>query len=562
MLVALVVLSFFVAINNLHGPSKRTSDSAKPLYVGIETGWNSNVSDCKALIDKVKDYTNLFIIASPLIVSNETLLNQTCDYAYSAGMYFTVYFQSLTMSDTQNGTIPPFTPSTWFGLAKERYGDKLLGMYFYDEAGGVQLDRDNDQNVLYPSNLAKPPQSYSDYANRFYWLWTHENPNGSIPQVANFTHSLHSTVLTSDYALYWFDYQVGYDTVLAQFGWNNSRQLQISLLRGAAASYNKDWGAMITWTYTQPPYLESDVQLYEDMILAYNSGAKYIAIYDSSQNFTSSTLTDHHFNALKEFWSYVQHNPDKQGSLNADTALVLPKDYGFGFRSPTDSVWRYRQADNWTKKMYSDVTGLLDQYNSSLDIVYGDQEFQNLIQSMYSKVLHWPKNFETNASYPVINVNNGLGYSSIQEAISSYATYAEDTISVKPGTYKENIVITKPVSLISQNKNNTIIDGSRNGTTLTIASDNVTVSGFTIQNGSNLSGTMGAGILLDSAHNCKVINNNVTNNYEGIVLDNSSDNVLKGNSIYHNTYNLVLQNSSPNDVDASNIVDGKPYTNE
>ena len=59
---------------------------------------------------------------------------------------------------------------------------------------------------------------------------------------------------TSDYALYWFDYKAGYDTVFTEFGWNNSRQMDIALCRGAATVKGKDWGAIITWTYDQPPY--------------------------------------------------------------------------------------------------------------------------------------------------------------------------------------------------------------------------------------------------------------------------------------------------------------------
>ena len=121
----------------MHVPAKQTSDSSKPLFVGIETGWDSNISDCKELIDKVKSYTNLFIIASPLIVSNEAFLNETCDYAYKAGMYFMPgYYQ-----DIYNGTILGYTPASWFTTAKERYGDKLLGIYFYDEPAGSQFHR-------------------------------------------------------------------------------------------------------------------------------------------------------------------------------------------------------------------------------------------------------------------------------------------------------------------------------------------------------------------------------------------------------------------------------------
>ena len=135
--------------------------------------------------------------------------------------------------------------------------------------------------------------------------------------------------------------------------------------------------------------------------------------------------------------------------------------------------------------MYSDIMGVVDEYNSSVDIVYSDPQFQQSIQGKYSQILDWPKDFQTTTNFPVINVNNGLGYNSIQEAVSSYATYPGDTILVKPGTYKENIVITRPIVLLSQNNSSTIIDGTENGTALTIASSNVTVSGFTVENGGN-----------------------------------------------------------------------------
>ncbi len=74
--------------------------------------------------------------------------------------------------------------------------------------------------------------------------------------------------ITSDYALYWFDYKAGYDLVLSEFGWNHSRMLNVALSRSAAKMHNNDWGAIITWTYREPPYLESADELYYDMILA------------------------------------------------------------------------------------------------------------------------------------------------------------------------------------------------------------------------------------------------------------------------------------------------------
>ena len=573
LLVVLIIATFFVALEIFCISVNQTSNSSGPFLLGIEIGWNSTVEECEALIDKVKNYTNLLIIASPLIISNEALLNQTCDYAFNAGMYFMpVYFQDFNY-DTGIG----YTPSIWFTTAKERYGNYLLGLYYYDEPGGSQLDM---TEIIPNPVLTSPPKSYLDYSNYYFWLWTHGA--GGVKATAESMRNSGSSLFTSDYALYWFDYELGYDTVLAQFGWNNTRQLEISLIRGAANVQNKHWGAIITWTYNQSPYLESGAQMYDDMVLAYNSGANYVAVYDSSQDYANSTLTQDHFKALENFWSYVQHNPSKHGDIKADKVVVLPQEYGFGLRSPNDSVWQYHQVDSWTQKMYKDVTNLINQYNSSIDIVYSDQEFTNLIQSKYNKILYWPNDFGTNMNFQITNIDNGLGYNSIQDAISSFATYQGATVLVMPGTYQENIVITKPVLLISQNEDATIRDNMLNTPLLTIVSDNVTVTGFTIQNGGNYSIGAGGGILLDNAHNCSLIkntviysfngifinnssrnlikNNFIQNNYYGIVVQHSSENTFRGNNLNNNTYNLVLQNGLQNDIDPSNIVNGKPYT--
>src|SRR5208283_4511951 len=115
---------------------------------------------------------------------------------------------------------------------------------------------------------------------------------GGLTETSSFFRSVNSSLFTSDYGLYWFDDELGYNTVLAQFGWNNSRPLQVSLVRGAAEAQNKSWGAIITWTYDQAPYLETPSQMYNDMVLAYNSGASYVAIYDSSKNYVNTTLTN------------------------------------------------------------------------------------------------------------------------------------------------------------------------------------------------------------------------------------------------------------------------------
>ena len=181
-----------------------------------------------------------------------------------------------------------------------------------------------------------------------------------------------------------------------------------------------------------------------------------------------------------------------------------------------------------------------------MDIVYSDPQFQNSIQAKYYKILYWPRDFQTNNTYQVTNINNGLGYNSIQASIAAFATYQGATISVRSGTYQENIVITKPVSLISQDKDAAVTGNILNNNLLTIVSDNVTVTGFTLQNSGNFSSGAGGGILLDSVQNCSLTRNTVTNSYNGILINNSSNNLFKNNIIENNYFGIVLNNSSEN----------------
>jgi hypothetical protein len=80
--------------------------------------------------------------------------------------------------------------------------------------------------------------------------------------------------------LYWFDYRSGYDTILVEVGWNNTLAQEIALVRGAANFQLNDWGIIITWKNTQPPYLDSGDAIYEKMRTSYAAGAKYITIFN------------------------------------------------------------------------------------------------------------------------------------------------------------------------------------------------------------------------------------------------------------------------------------------
>ena len=370
LLIASIILSYgFLGV-------EPANEEPQNLFVGIDVAYE-NMIEIKTLIDKVSPYTNLFVIGctgitnvyvrentTRRIVENFTALNETCQYLYDKGLNFMVF------RDTG------LRNSTWSEIAKKTWGDHFLGYYAFDELGGYQLDNHEYKLVLQAEN-------YSDAATSFVNM-THWYLN----RFMRFRNVTEFNLYTSDYGLYWFDYKAGYDAVFAQFGWNYSRQLNIAQCRGAANMHGKDWGAIITWTYTNPPYLESGEELYDDMVLAYENGAKYIILFDSNEGWTQSVLKQEHLDALKQFWEYSQAHPRTSLKLDERVAYVLPKDYGYGFRGPNDKIWGFWEADNLTSKVCSDLSNLFADYGKTLDIIYDDRLYTNNTYG-YSVLIFW-----------------------------------------------------------------------------------------------------------------------------------------------------------------------------
>jgi hypothetical protein len=194
------------------------------------------------------------------------------------------------------------------------------------------------------------------------------------------------TTFTADYALYWFDYKAGYDVIFAEFGWNFSRQLHVALCTGAAKAQNKEWGAIVTWTYRKPPYIEDAEQLYRDLVLAYNNGAKYIIVFNYPTNVTEfGVLTRKHLNSIRNFWNYVSVFP--QSKQASKTAYVLPEDYGYGFRGPDDQIWGLWDPDELSSKVWNDANSLLASFSAKLDLIYEIVEPSEALQ--YEKLIFW-----------------------------------------------------------------------------------------------------------------------------------------------------------------------------
>jgi hypothetical protein len=410
-----------------------TDPSNEEFFFGVTFGGNTT-SEAKLLIDKVKGYTNLLVINSWDIVArpDETELNEICEYAVEANMNFMVYFSFIFWNYTgQYGTynssswdnygVSPWHIS-WLNAARERWKNKFLGVYLYDEPGGKQIDKGywggnmmtfSGRNIT--SYYAEGVANYSDAANRFVrgisrsGSWQHVT-NTSIPDSVN----SRMTLFTSDYALYWFDYLAGYDAVFAELGWSHNQTEHIALCRGAANVQEKDWGAIITWASNDPPYLASGTEMLQDMNTAYYSGAKYLIVFNYPQINPYGALTEEHFTAMKTFWANIHSSPrNVLEKMGGQVALVLPKDYGWGMRDGNDNIWGFWPPDDLTPLIGKKIAVLLDRYGLKLDIIYDDPQFD--YAEKYSKIYFW---------------NSTIVFSTISCEVSSSSITIGDSITV------------------------------------------------------------------------------------------------------------------------------------
>ncbi len=459
-----------------------TSLNKKPFYVGVTFGGNT-VEEAKVLIDKVKGYTNLFVIQSGALMSNWSAMEQICDYAVNNNLDLIVYYGS---GGTQN------TYKTFLDVAPQRWGSHLLGVYYNDEQGGKMIDYGNsfydnktggwieahpngplgqsindessgieysyqlisweeisiyrsqtfpdhsqiaNTTIYFPNgtvtlsktNLSVQGEWFSSGTIWYYPNGTVHDVNGTLvtdagdrfqfdsyeevynqrplqthAEAANFFVGGEQNVLsairnisdvrlfTSDYALYWFDYLAGYDTVFAQLGWNNTVAQEIGLVRGAANLQGKDWGTIITWKYTHSPYLASGDEIYQQMKASYECGAEYVLLFNYASDMTGpyGTLQEEHFQALERFWNdVVQNNGVVHGGIKAEAALVLPADYGWGMRTPYDTIWGLWQPDGNSGQVWTQLQDKLEQYGQKLDIVYDDPAFP--VSGKYGQICYW-----------------------------------------------------------------------------------------------------------------------------------------------------------------------------
>lgn len=151
-------------------------------------------------------------------------------------------------------------------------------------------------------------------------------------------------------------------------------------------------------------------------------------------------------------------------------------------------------------------------------------------------------------------------FTSIQAAVS--AAQAGDTISVQAGTYNENLVLDKSLTL--EGLGNPLVHGAGHDSTIIVIADHCTIKGFVIEHcGSDLQ-REDSGLLLKSNFN-RIANNELRDILYGIYLLKSRGNTIQNNFIRGRAElevgsrgaGLHLWNSSDNTITGNTITEAR-----
>lgn len=160
-------------------------------------------------------------------------------------------------------------------------------------------------------------------------------------------------------------------------------------------------------------------------------------------------------------------------------------------------------------------------------------------------------------SVPVYNLNSGAGYEKIQETINANETTDGNTLFIKTGTYHENIIVNKTLSLIGEEQETTIIDGSGLETVVEVTASNVFILRFTLQNTRMEQNDSGI-LLYNNSGNNVFAENKIINCYHGILLwDSSGNNLINDNIITNNTLGILSSNTTQDTIADNDVTNNE-----
>jgi parallel beta-helix repeat protein len=153
-----------------------------------------------------------------------------------------------------------------------------------------------------------------------------------------------------------------------------------------------------------------------------------------------------------------------------------------------------------------------------------------------------------------VDDDGSADFKTIQAAIN--AANHRDTIYVHNGTYRENIIVNKTLSIIGESNYATVIDGTKLDTVIKITADHVNIINLQIINSSSTTDhNIGVSIF---NYSCMLMRNLIANNTIGIKVQGFAYTVISENKIDKNVYGIVLYNAnytciSKNEITNNNV---------
>lgn len=316
-----------------------------------------------------------------------------------------------------------------------------------------------------------------------------------------------------------------------------------------------------------------------DLIRAANTLDVYIVKIIGAEKFKRLILTPEIFNQYGHLkWENIKEV--SLNELNAYTISDLVRAKG------DEKVYRlYPNGDVGEKKWIKtadDFLGFGYNWNAIYNINIFERDFYSAGEDLEYQAPQPPPSPIPQRSPITINVP--ADYQTIQAAIN--AAIDNDTISVKFGTYNENIVLDKKIKLIGELSGSTIIDGKGNENALTINNGkDISIERFTIQSkdkyaiycpGKNQTSAVFKNLIIKDSgwgivaeENCQltilnalIYNNRNSANTDGagvLIKNNSSYGItseIRNNTIDDNYHGIWSENSNVkviNSIITSNI---------
>ena len=217
-----------------------------------------------------------------------------------------------------------------------------------------------------------------------------------------------------------------------------------------------------------------------------------------------------------EFNTYLVFDGSLDNITAYNASCRLAYDTTFDVDGDLTCVWMDQNYD-WSNQTFKERCG----------------ESLNLAVNYLADVLH---TFYIESPPLVQNINTGLYYTTIQDAIDALETLDGHTVLVHSAIYPitQSIEVNKSLTIVGENRITTIIDGQGikpNRIFKINANATVTITEFTMQHSS-------CAIELGSSGNV-IEGNLIVSNYASI-MGSTNDNIISDNRILNNEYGVIL----------------------